>query len=512
VNPIRRGICVALIVASAALGVPASALAVSDNLAAGDPDLFFALPDAVNTTAFTFVNEPTPGCQRVGATAWWRIAGNGHPITITTALRGTTFNTVVAVYTGTPPNLTQVPGGCSDAAPGDNLDRATLQFNSQRGTTYFVQVGGFDSCAPPLTPCPESGGLVVQASDPDRPSNDDRAAAKPVQAGAPSPSNNTGASFEPGEVKACGTAAYAATVWYRWTAPATGDAVFQSNAAFNNVSNAADTVLAVYPAGSATPLACNNDAAGPVGPSSLSLRVTAGDYFLQVGARGIEGLQTIGQGNVFAQVTFFEDLDLDRDGVPRPADCNDNVAAIHPGAVDILDDGIDQDCSGADAINLDRDGDGFSRPTDCRDDVAAIHPGALDVPGNKVDEDCDSQDAAFPTLASGITATVERVGRGIRFTSMAVTNVPAGARVRLTCRGTGCKFKTVTRVARRAVRRLDLLKPMRNGVLRRKAVVVLQVTKPGYVGKTARWTVSRRVRAVRTDRCLTAEGSKTVRC
>ena len=50
--------------------------------------------------------------------------------------------------------------------------------------------------------------------------------------------------------------------------------------------------------------------------------------------------------------------DLDGDGAARPVDCNDGDAAIRPGAVDALDDGIDQNCDGADATDPDRDRDG----------------------------------------------------------------------------------------------------------------------------------------------------------
>ena len=64
-------------------------------------------------------------------------------------------------------------------------------------------------------------------------------------------------------------------------------------------------------------------------------------------------------------VTYYEDADGDGYGnttsttqacspptgwVATPGDCNDNNAAINPGAVDTCGDGIDQDCSGADRI------------------------------------------------------------------------------------------------------------------------------------------------------------------
>jgi hypothetical protein len=42
------------------------------------------------------------------------------------------------------------------------------------------------------------------------------------------------------------------------------------------------------------------------------------------------------------------DLDSDGDGHGSLIDCDDGDPAIYPGAAELCDDGIDQDCSGAD--------------------------------------------------------------------------------------------------------------------------------------------------------------------
>ena len=162
------------------------------------------------------------------------------------------------------------------------------------------------------------------------------------------------------------------------------------------------------------------------------------------------------------KTTFFRDADGDGYGTfpvesfcmgTQPAgwvlngtDCNDNNAAIKPGAVDLCD-GIDNDCDGsideglAIAWYRDADGDGVGRSqagvlyscsqpegyvsgsfNDCDDNNAAIYPGAMEV-CDGVDNDCDGQ------VDEGVKATwyadADGDGYGTSFSTQACTR-PAG--------------------------------------------------------------------------------------
>lgn len=100
-------------------------------------------------------------------------------------------------------------------------------------------------------------------------------------------------------------------------------------------------------------------------------------------------------------------------------DCNDNDAAIHPGATEVTGDEVDQDCDGAELCYLDDDNDGY-RPnasgtiasadtdcadtkeavgtdptTDCNDASASVNPGATEVTGDGIDQDCDAVDSCY---------------------------------------------------------------------------------------------------------------------
>lgn len=132
--------------------------------------------------------------------------------------------------------------------------------------------------------------------------------------------------------------------------------------------------------------------------------------------------------NLIFTTAWYRDLDADTYGNPNSSqsacfqpsgyvsnktDCNDNDAQIHPGSVEGVGDGIDQNCDGLELCYVDADDDGFipnttlviasadadcqdgteaasSLPSgDCNDANAAVKPGATEL-CNGVDDDCDS--------------------------------------------------------------------------------------------------------------------------
>lgn len=86
----------------------------------------------------------------------------------------------------------------------------------------------------------------------------------------------------------------------------------------------------------------------------------------------------------------IDSVDNDGDGVSeQDGDCNDLDPAVNPNAAEVAYDGIDQDCSGSDLVDVDQDGfAGGSFGADCDDDNPNTYPGASEYADGE-DNDCD---------------------------------------------------------------------------------------------------------------------------
>jgi hypothetical protein len=185
--------------------------------------------------------------------------------------------------------------------------------------------------------------------------------------------------------------------------------------------------------------------------------------------------------------------DTDGDGFSTAVDCNDGVRSIFPGAPEILENSIDENCDGQDNRNLDRDADGFPVPVDCNDADRAIHAGALEIRGNKVDEDCDRRAEPFAVLPSLVSATWRLTPSSTRLRKLVVRNAPKGARIVLTCGGPGCTFKKAKRLTvKRDLDPVGLDRFFGGGKrLRAGARVKVTVTAAQSIGRTYSWRIKR---------------------
>ncbi len=120
------------------------------------------------------------------------------------------------------------------------------------------------------------------------------------------------------------------------------------------------------------------------------------------------------------------DLTCNADGVSSlNTDCDDYDDGIHPGAVEAVADNVDSNCDGTELCWTDVDQDGYGRSQtqsstditcqtagvalqdgDCNDAVATIHPDAVDIPANGIDEDCDNLYACYEDLDDDSYGTI----------------------------------------------------------------------------------------------------------
>ena len=176
-----------------------------------------------------------------------------------------------------------------------------------------------------------------------------------------------------------------------------------------------------------------NDASPSINPSATE--VVGDEVDQNCDGREICFADADNDGYRTAATVMSTDADCADPGEARaskPAgDCNDAVASIHPGATEVVGDGLDQDCNGFELCFADGDGDGYHTASlvpstdsdctdpgeggttmpggDCCDNSAQAHPGQTayftSASPCGYDYNCDGASTQqFPTLASGSIA------------------------------------------------------------------------------------------------------------
>ncbi len=82
-------------------------------------------------------------------------------------------------------------------------------------------------------------------------------------------------------------------------------------------------------------------------------------------------------------------FDGDSDGSTCDVDCDDDDIDVYPGADEVCNDGIDNDCNMATPDIFDGDSDGVTCDLDCDDDEGAAYPGNTEVCNDGIDNDCN---------------------------------------------------------------------------------------------------------------------------
>ena len=189
---------------------------------------------------------------------------------------GTSVDSVLGVYTGDLGSLNEVE---FNDDYGGVCCTSRVVFNAAAGQTYKIAVSG--CCGVPPTGTSRQGDFILAWGAATRPANDDFASAKPIAGISGSePGSNFDASEEPGELHNHAAAGDLGgdSVWYSWTAAASGHYAFTAPGTLYKEGAPFDAVIGAYTGD----LSALTEVG--FGKSALGLNATAGTtYTIGVG-------------------------------------------------------------------------------------------------------------------------------------------------------------------------------------------------------------------------------------
>lgn len=411
-------------------------------------------------------NPDGPGTQMV-KTAWWTFTGTGGRVTVSSFFSD--FDTLLSVYTFESDSLLHFVKCNDDISFSIGDLTSELFINTTAGKTYYVQVGGCDTCEYNGDPTLNHGTLGVYAWP--APANDKRAGATAVTLNQNVAQPTYGAQADGDSVVKCGARSYGDTVWYRFTLPGAGTATIDASGF--------DSVVSLYPGSSPTPSAC---AVSPSdGASSLSRHLAAGTYSVQVGGQISPGIAAW-RGRLNFKVSFAADI-IDKPPPPPPP----------PPA--------------------DSDGDHEPDSTDCAPTDPKRSHLLPEIVGNKIDENCDGKAQDYPEVRASRGPLDYVAGARTKLRSLVINRIAKGDKVTITCRGKGCRKKKIVKKFSRSRAKVNFGKQVRVNHPGAGAVIEVRVTHAKRVGHAWRYTFRFfKGPKLKEDLCVRPGASKAKAC
>ncbi len=213
--------------------------------------------------------EPGHGGSGASASIWYRwTAPSDGTLRVTT--QGSSFDTLLGAYTGDSLGTLRVRAANDDAGSGARWSNIALSVDA--GTTYYIAIDGYGGW---------TGATVLNwaldgpVSPPPAIPNDMFSTPTDISGASGQITGSTvGAKREAGEPNH-GSSTGQASIWYRWTAPSTG------NLRLTTRGSSFDTLLAAYSGGAIgdlTQLAANDDSEGGLW-STVTIPVTEGTTY-----------------------------------------------------------------------------------------------------------------------------------------------------------------------------------------------------------------------------------------